>query len=292
MYKFFFVFAIICIITSCQKQIDDPLINTPHEIDTSLLPVPASFTNRVLIKQSITKWTYGGIVQKDSAIVDYKYDDRKFLISQAWNFIPGERKYLRDSSERIYEILSPFENGAKTTCKVYYKSSDSRKVNYVISQSVTLTQTLADSIVFEYDGDHVVKTSNNLNTGNSVITKSYTTYKYDMHGNITEIRFFHEGEQFNLGYSFEYDNKINPTYSLDDARLFIEGAAVLSPNNAVKQTNHWGEPPARPDDYINVQYNYLPNNLPKDEDATGTALDGLTQNGPLFGSYHIVNYYY
>jgi hypothetical protein len=174
MYKLFFVFAIMCAIIFYQKQIDHPLINTPEEIDTISLPIPASFTNRVLLKQSIIKWTYGGIIQKDSTIIDYKYVNRKFLISRAWNFISGEQKYLRDSSERIYEISTPSQNGVMATSKVYNESADSRKVNYVVTKTVTTSYTISDSVVFKYDGDRIVKTSNHVNTAvESLLSKLF-----------------------------------------------------------------------------------------------------------------------
>lgn len=289
MYRLLAVFGIIIIMNSCQKEIMDTNLNTPEKIDSTSLPVPESFTNRMLLKRSVFRGTYDG-VPGDSIVKDYVYDDGKFLISQTSNLF-GEEKYVRDNKERLIEILSPRQNGATANSKVYYQNDTTPKVAYVLSETIAANYTINDSITFTYNGDQVSRIFFDRYSADSLISESYITYEYDAKRNITEIMYFNNG-QSNGGYTFEYDNKVNPVYTLDDAFLITELGLLRSPNNVVKQINHYGPPPAPEDNFINTAISYLNTDVPINAVATGSALNGLTQNGPVIGSYEIKYYYY
>jgi len=63
-----------------------------------------------------------------------------------------------------------------------------------------------------------------------------------------------------ITFRFEYDDKTNPLYPVDDA-LVSENWSLVSPNNTVKQINITPHPPI-PGDTINYSYDYDSKNRP------------------------------
>lgn len=221
----------------------------------------------------------------DSLIITYQYDAALRLTAMIKTGSPGYNTYYtRDDQERITRMITT-QAGISDTIDVYYASPASDVVNYTLGHFGAAQ----DSEVYQYNQDHYpLSIAFYPLTVLPVQLGSVDSISYDASGNVTEFRLCTPGAggQFslNLGYDFQYDNDINPLYSYDDCRIVDEGAAIISPNNQLKQTNQYGDPPLMPSDYITLTYQYRPDKKPS------TAATGGTADNP--DEVPVITYYY
>lgn len=222
----------------------------------------------------------------DSSVVGLQYDAAKRLTAMPIaGFLPYTRYFYRDAGERIVsEIVT--SGTAADTFDVHYTSTDSDLVSYTIHHA---GPALRDSAVYTYNQAHyTISIALYSLTVSPAQLSSVDSLSYDANGNIVQSRTFQPGPggqlSLNLGYEYEYDTEINPLYSPDDCRIPDEGAAILSPNNILKQTNHYGDPPVLPSDYVTMTYQYRTDQKPSSSATGGTAI------GP--GSAPMTTYYY
>ena len=165
--------------------------------------------------------------------------------------------YIRDGQNRIIEIHASGFNDSTVT-NVYY--SNQNEVAYTILHHVN-NSSQKDSIVYEYVNGKVSRI-NVFSPSTSAQASYYNTYEFS-NSNITKVSSYNlQGANYEegLSYTFEYDNKINPFFSNDDANLLYNWNTA-SKNNIVKQTNHYGNY-GIPDDYVTSEYVYGANNKP------------------------------
>jgi hypothetical protein len=119
------------------------------------------------------------------------------------------------------------------------------------------------STTFEYDANGRIKRLNFfMRTPTSSDPKrkvSYHDHVYDAAGNLVEKIFYQDDNLTGnfaspIRFLFEYDNKINPRYPVDDV-LFPETWSLISPNNNTRQINIYADP-LMLKDTINYSYTY------------------------------------
>ena len=276
----FFVIYYVVFCTSCQKSISGANISngtdstvTTDGTDTTISP---PVTGPLLVR-SVSYWKDSPTgPEGDSEVTLYFYDAAKFLIKKQLDGQPAVL-YTRDTKERLTQIS--FEGGT-AYAKVFYTAVNSSHVAYVLSANDATSQ--PDSMAFTYTNARVTKTSYYTSTGGGMLLTNYQTYSYDVNGNVVQLQLFVNGA-LNTSYDFEYDNKVNPFYIKDDARIHYEWGYVLSPNNITKQVNHYGSPPVDPDDYVTYTFVYNAESKPANSVHAGPAIG--TQSGRT-------NYYY
>ena len=228
-------------------------------------PNPA--TEGALLVKEVDQYPDG-----DSLVVTYQYDAALRLTAMLkTGFLGDTTYYTRDGKERVTRMITT-QNGIPDTIDVFYSSPTLGVVSYTRGHFGAVQ----DSEVYQYNQNHYpLSIAFYLLTVLPVQLGSVDSISYDGNGNVTEFRLFTPGTggQFslNLGYDFQYDNDINPLYSYDDCRIVDEGAAIISPNNQVKQTNQYGDPPLMPGDYVTSTYQYRPDKKPSSAATGGTA---------------------
>jgi hypothetical protein len=266
-------FILILLLQSCKKT------TTGAGVRSFTGPNPA--TEGALLIKEVSVYPDG-----DSLVITYQYDAAFGLTAILKSGINGYNTYYdRDSKERIVKRMIT-QNGVADTLYVFYANPSSEVVSYTIDQS---GPTFRDSAVYSYNQDHYpLSIAFYPLTVLPVQLGSIDSISYDANGNVTEFRLFTPGTggQFslNLGYDFQYDSDINPLYSYDDCRIVDEGAAIISPNNQVKQTNQYGDPPLLPSNYVTWTYQYRPDKKPS------SAATGGTADNP--GSVPVTTFYY
>jgi hypothetical protein len=125
--------------------------------------------------------------------------------------------YNRDSLQRITDIISV--NGADSSIlRVWYADASSGKVAYTKARSTNQGAAYQDSSVYAYNSKGQVTriTLYNLSQAPYLID-DYYSYAYDEKGNLKQLqRYLPDGSGnfvMNLGFDFEYDDKINPLFS-------------------------------------------------------------------------------
>ena len=228
-------------------------------------PNPA--TEGALLVKEVDRFPDG-----DSLVVAYEYDAaRRLTAMHKTGSLGYDTYYSRDNRERITRMIIT-QGGIPDTIDVFYASPTLGVVSYTLGHF----NTSQDSEVYHYNQDHYT-TSIAIYSLTVLPAQlgSIDSISYDANENVTEFRLFTPGAggQFslNLGYDFQYDNDINPLYSYDDCRIVDEGAAIISPNNQLKQTNQYGDPPLIPSDYVTLTYQYRPDKKPSSAATGGTA---------------------
>jgi hypothetical protein len=201
--------------------------------------------------------------------------------------LPYDRYYYRDSQGRITESIN-IEANDSDIVKLWYASPSLGMIDYAIEQS---GPSFRDSAVYTYNQDrYAVSIATYIISATPVQFGGIDSFTYDAMGNLTQLQSFtSDGNgqlSLNIGYDFEYDIDINPLFSSDDSRLPVEWYTSASPNNLLKQINHYGNPPLRPDDDVTVTYQYRPDKKPSTSARGGTALS--TNGAAVVQS----NYYY
>jgi len=259
---FYYFFGIVLISTSCQKEVSETLLRGND----------ADSTANLLRKQIITYLADN----TDYFIYEFEYDSAG-RVSQRYNTVKfrkpdgsltvrdGLVKYHRDGAGRIIRIEylpSPLYPDTISTF-IEYQDPVSNKISKMYDnkdKSLTL---------FYYDANSRVLKINFFqhypSSTDPLILTAYHSHSYDKRDNLTEKVFFQDDDHNGtfepaITFRFEYDDKTNPVYPVDDA-LFSENWSLVSPNNTVKQINITPHPPL-PGDTINYSYDYDSKNRP------------------------------
>jgi hypothetical protein len=258
----YFPFCVVLISVSCQKEVSETLLKGNGTDSTASL----------LRKQVITYLADN----TDYFIHEFQYDSSGQL-SKRHNTVKirdtngnitvneGLIIYHRDILGRITRIEYPpsslYPNAINTM--VEYQDRVSNKILKMYDDQDKLIT------LFDYDNDgRVLKISffqhYPLPT-DPIKMSSYHSHSYDNRGNLTEKTFFQDDDHNGtfepaITFRFEYDDKTNPLYPVDDA-LFSENWSLVSPNNTMKQINITPNPPI-PGDTINYSYDYDSKNRP------------------------------
>lgn len=259
---FYFSLGVVLISASCQKEVSETLLRGNGTDSTANL----------LRKQVITYLADN----TDYFIYEFGYDSSGKL-SKRHNSVTirqtngtitvneGMIIYHRDALGRIARIEYPpsslYPNTINTI--VEYQDPVSNKILKMYDDQDKLMT------LFDYDNNgRVLKISffqhYPLPT-DPMTMSSYHLHSYDNLGNLKEKTFVQDDDHNGtfepaISFRFEYDDKTNPLFPVDDA-LFSENWSLVSPNNTVKQINITPHPPA-PGDTINYSYDYDSKNRP------------------------------
>jgi hypothetical protein len=263
------------LLTSCKKE------SVSSAVRSFTAPNPA--TEGSLLVRQVDNWGVG-----DSTVTSFQYDmSRRLTAVHSTGTLPYDTYYYRDNQDRIIESIN-VESNDSDIVKLSYASPTLGIISYAIEQS---GPAFWDSAVYTYNQDHYpVSIATYIITATPAQFGGVDSFYYDATGNLTQLQSFTSNGNgqlsLNIGYDFEYDNDINPLFSTDDSRLPVEWYLSASPNNLLKQTNHYGNPPLRPDDEVTVTYQYRPDKKPSISARGGTALS--TNGNPVVQS----TYYY
>ncbi len=252
--------------TSCQKTIT--AVEVSNGTDTTIVPG--------LLVRSVSLWSDGTNPATDSTVTVYTYDALGLLAKKEQT---GQQPifYNRDALERLTSMITPTGTGDTAYTRVYYVNATASIVSYVLYSITSLTGK-PDSMAFTYTNAGSVNKTGYYNGGSGARQLSYyQTWTFDANYNVTQLKQFTADDALNISYDFEYDNKPNPLRSPDDARLPFEWGYTLSPNNIVKQTNHYGSSSPGTDDYVTYTYVYNSGNKPVTGTHSGTAIGTQTE---------------
>jgi hypothetical protein len=205
------VFALLAL-SACKK--DDAASKTPNLLD------------RVVAKEGT-----------DSTVTVYGYDSQKRFITETSTGTGGSSSVslVRDANGRITRVVENDGSNTYLTDYVYQGPSDRKVRNGVYKFSNGGIQ-ITDSIAFTY-GSKVNKTGHFYSAA-GVPTRQfyYYEYTYDSRGNMSSAKVYQDGSGAGTltlqgTITFQYDDKINPIYSNDDALVEFIGSQYTSPNN-------------------------------------------------------------
>jgi hypothetical protein len=261
--------------------------------------VPQRQNNEALLTKMVNV-TGTGTGPYDSTIITYDYDANARLTKETFFFnfstssgvqrLPLEREYTRDGSGRITRIRStsrPVANPLNVLTNfsdVYYVDNNSSKVAY-LEHDNNIVKT-----VYTYNSAGKIEKTEVFQhypqPTDPIRMTAYYLHQYDGAGNLLKRTQFSDNDNNGsfeqiISYAFEYDAKINPVNTNDDA-LFEWRWSMHSPNNCTKQTNTYSA--INPPDGFNLVYQYRPDNKP--EKATRTEFGGV-----LIGSAITIYYY-
>ncbi len=260
-------------ITACQKTYTafshnngtDTTART-NGVDTAITP-PVSGP---LLTRVTSYWKDNAFSPEGPAqITDYAYDKAGFLIREALIGQPATL-YKRDARERLTAID---HEGWSAYAHMHYINENSSQIAYALLSKDSVTK--PDSMTFAYLNGRVAVIKNYVPDGGNMRLEWYQTTKFDARGNITQWQWY-INNQYNSGCDYEYDDKINPYYQKDDARVYYGGAYVVSPNNVIKQHNHYPGPQDNPD-YVTYTYVYNADGKPATGLHAGTAIGTSTE---------------
>jgi len=264
------VFAGCCIFgMSCQKSLS--VVNSDNDGDTTL-------GDGNLLVRTVSVAGDGS----DSSITEYTYNTAGQLMQQHTTGLEPV-VYSRDLAGRLTGARAKTNTADSTYTNVYYTASTGTQVAYIL-YGITNAGKAPDSMAFTYAGGHVATTSYYTISGGSATLSYYQNWAFDGSGNVTQLNVYLGDSTFNIGYEFEYDNKTNPKYAADDARLPVEWGYTLSPNNVIKQINHYSGAAPMPDDYVTYTYDYNTASRPVTGVHAGTALGPQTEQVRFY--YH------
>ena len=260
-------------ITACQKTYTafsqnngtDTTART-NGMDT-IIPPPVSGP---LLTRVISYWKDNSFSPEGPAqITDFTYDKAGFLIREAIHGQPATL-YKRDAKERL---IAMDHEGWSAYTHVHYISENSSQIAYALLSKDSVTK--PDSMTFAYLNGRVAVIKNYVPDGGTMRLEWYQTTEFDARGNITQWQWY-INNQYNSGCDYEYDDKINPNYQKDDLRVYYGGAYVVSPNNVVKQNNHYPKPQDN-SDYLTYTYIYNAKGKPESSLLAGTTMGTQTE---------------
>jgi hypothetical protein len=218
----------------------------------------------------------------DWGVTEYEYDTNKRLVYSHGTFKPRVTdstfgnienfsvRYFRDVIGRVIKIERTGYLVDKTipiNIIVNYENATSRKITNMYSLvNYGSGAVVMDSTILFYDtanhlSKQVVYNTVPISGGGPLYLGLTVLNKYDNKENMIQSQEFQSngngGLVASISYSFEYDNKTNPFYSLDIPFERYNYFSQWSPNNIIKQINHY--PPFNPpliDDSIEYFYQY------------------------------------
>jgi hypothetical protein len=243
-------------------------------------------TEGSLLVKKVDAWTNGA---NDSTT--YGYDAARRLIAEhevGIGLYPDDILYYRDDQERITKWTSA-ANGDSGVTDVYYSDANSGKVAYTLLTGESSGGPLFDSAVYVYNQQNYPVRISDFISNTQPYPSDYDSFTYDGAGNLSQYLIYDSSGpgvyKLNIGYQFQYDNKINPLFSYDDARLVFEWDIAFSPNNLVKQTNIYGNPPQRPSDDVTLTWHYRSDQKPGSSAEAGSAIS-ITGAPVVYSTYY------
>lgn len=183
-------------------------------------------------------------------VINYEYNDARKIISE------GNKTYVRDSKQRIIQILDKSKATNRNDIEVHYSDIDPKLVSYTFCR-ISSGDPATDSIVYVHDTNgRLIKTMNYIHYfGGTYLTDTilyylhtvpdttflyeYTLFQYDDNGNLKQLGTY----SINLNgkpvlcsiYRFnDYDQMTNPQYADDEIRSMqfsFDGVINASKNN-------------------------------------------------------------
>jgi hypothetical protein len=258
------------LITSC-KKLNDYSTEKISGIDS---------TGKELIVKYVELWSAA-----DSFVTTYKYNINDLLMEENSLSGFGFTHFLRDNKGRVITTAELAANNDTVFTDVHYVDENSGTIAYTISHN-KITGKITDSTVYEYTNGKISKTMFYTFPADTLFFGNFYTWAYDAKNNISQLVNYtrnNEGKYlYNIGYDFMYDDKPNPFYSNDQVRQCTKWYISSSPNNLVKQINHYGGPQSTQDDYIGLLYTY---------NTTGTPA-AAKRSGPAIGTIIVQSLYY
>lgn len=239
MKRLFTLTAIVLLLASCQKEISDESGNQPGGGGNN--------TGNLLYRMGIRSGA-------DSITIDYNYNSAgrisnyKLLGTSGGSSIDETIDYTRNSSniitQEVYKSssLSSYGLSQILTNHVYDDASSTYK--YSITKITSSLGSVADSIVYEYDGNkRLVRQIEYVNIGSGYVEDAKEEYTY-IGNNVASYKFYGYNSQtgaFELDgtESYEYDDKTNPLLFTVDAvvlKQISNLATFFSSNNYVRRT--------------------------------------------------------
>jgi len=244
--------------TACQREISLP---------ESSKGAGDSLTANLLVR-SVSLWSDGTTPAADSIVTEYTYNDSGRLIKKE---VTGQHPihYRRDAQQRVTGITNVLPGGDTAYTKVFYVSDSSMQVAYLL-HGLFSSATPLDSMAYTYTGGRVSSIYMYTYNSGMAVFGGYQQWTFDAQGNAIQLKQYASDSTLNMSYTFEYDNKVNPMYAADDARLPAEWGYTSSPNNIVKQNNEYSG--GMPGDYVTYTYVYGSNNVPLTGKHAGPAI--------------------
>ena len=248
------------IVTSC-KKLNDYSTEKITGIDS---------TGKELIVKYVELWN-----GTDSFVTTYQYNTNGLLMEENSLSGYGFTHFLRDNKDRVITTAEMTGNNDTIFTEVHYVDENSGIIAYTISHYL-ITGKTTDSVGYEYTNGKISKTMFYTFPAGTLFFGNYYTWAYDAKNNISQLANYTRNDKgkyvYNIGYDFMYDDKPNPFYSNDQVRQYTKWYLSSSPNNLVKQINHYGSPPLTQDDYIELFYTYDAKGNPKAAKRSGPAI--------------------
>lgn len=183
----------------------------------------------------------------DSSVTEYTYDSQNRLLSENFDGdVNSIRTLTRDNNGRVTKQTDtesqPGTASETTVIDFIYQATSGPTVrNGIEVFDLDASITIRDSIAFNYSGNKVSRTTHYW-TVPSIPSFPPTEveiweYQYDSRGNMREARYFVDtsstlsGPTLLATLTFQYDDKVNPLYTNDDALAEEVFNQYVSPNN-------------------------------------------------------------
>jgi hypothetical protein len=183
--------AVLSILTltlfSCQKEVDDIFSNNGNTGGNGN-------TSGLLIKTV-------AVTASDSLVTLYAYDNQKRLETITMDGTSNGmqmhtyKKYIRDTSSRIYKILQAIDqNGVPTdtTIEIVHYPNQGMEFDYTINTISMLGLTVIDSSIYLYSAGKMASMISELSSpllGSSFMATK-TEFTYDASGNVTNLKMY------------------------------------------------------------------------------------------------------
>jgi hypothetical protein len=178
------------------------------------------------------------IVYRSSTVsetIRYEYDVSGKIIGE------GSKQYTRDANGRIISMSVPSSGNPRTNIDVFYASNTSKLVAYTICKFISGNIFGFDSSVYLRDNHGRIEKIVNYYSQNGDPFFVDRLYKltYNENDNLQRIERYNVYDSYMVlceVFNYQgYDNKINPVYSDDEARLLPNADALLntSKNNVI-----------------------------------------------------------
>jgi hypothetical protein len=235
-------------------------------------------------------------LNNDSLIITYDYDSQERLAKETINskysptgpMLLASSEYIRDAIGRITRVKRIGRSVLNPTVdiisymNVVYINDTSTKVDHITDDNSTF------KTVFTYNTNGKIsriETQQHYPLPSDPLQMVvYFTHQYDALGNLLEKTQYSDWDNNGsferaITYKFEYDGKVNPVDSNDDA-LCESRWSLISKENCIKQSNDYADPLSL-DDFVTEQFTYRSDGRPQTAFTTGTA-----------GEHYVRTYFY
>jgi len=192
-------------------------------------------TNEAVALDKVVKTTIFNSIEV-SETIDYVYDASGKIIAE------GANKYTRDVKGRIINIQTPPDGSNRNNIDVYYRNDNSGKIAYTVCRFNTVGA--KDSSVYERDNNgrisKIVSHSDERGT-----IDYFFKLSYDINGNLRLLEKYGVDRTVTVycgGFYYSlYDDRVNPAYSDDEARILVGSDLFLNTakNNVISSNQNF-----------------------------------------------------